>query len=193
MIKIFAGAMGTMLQAQGIAEQPCPEYASVTHPHLVTEIHRAYATAGADILECNTFGANPLKLAYFGLADETEKINTAGVQAARAALRPGMQLVGNIGPSGRLIAPLGDLDFELACEAYARQVKALAAAGVDYILFETIIDLQEMRAGVLAAKAVCNLPIICQLTYDAQGRTVTGTSPTAAAAILEPLGAAVLG
>ncbi|HIU64468.1 MAG TPA: homocysteine S-methyltransferase family protein [Candidatus Avacidaminococcus intestinavium] len=193
MIKIFEGAMGTRLQALGIAEQPCPEYASVTHPEEVTAIHKMYAAAGADILETNTFGASPLKLAYFDLADETEKIITAGVNAARRALLPGMQLAGNLGPSGRLIAPLGNLGFEEACEAYARQVRALAAAGVDYILFETIIDLQEMRAGVLAAKSVANLPIICQLTYDAQGRTVTGTDPTTAAAVLEPLGAAIIG
>ena len=193
MIKIFEGAMGTTLQALGIADQPCPEYASVSHPEAVTEIHRQYAEAGADILECNTFGANPLKLSHFGLAEETEKINAAGVKAARAAFTPGMQLAGNIGPSGRLIAPLGDLGFEEACEAYARQIKALAAAGVDYILFETIIDIQEMRAGVLAAKAVTNLPIICQLTYDAQGRTVTGTDPRTAAAILEPMGISVIG
>ena len=193
MIKIFEGAMGTTLQALGIADQPCPEYASVSHPEAVTEIHRQYAEAGADILECNTFGANPLKLSHFGLVEETEKINAAGVKAARAALRAGMQLAGNIGPSGRLIAPLGDLGFEEACEAYARQIRALAAAGVDYILFETIIDIQEMRAGVLAAKAVTNLPIICQLTYDAQGRTVTGTDPRTAAAILEPMGISVIG
>lgn len=193
MIKIFEGAMGTRLQELGIADQPCPEYASVTHPEAVTEIHRQYAEAGADILECNTFGANPLKLAHFGLAEETEKIITAGVRASQAALKPGMQIAGNIGPSGRLIAPLGDLGFDEACEAYARQIRALVAAGVDYILFETIIDIQEMRAGVLAAKAVCNLPIICQLTYDAQGRTVTGTDPRTAAAILQPLGASVIG
>ncbi len=193
MIKIFEGAMGTTLQALGIADQPCPEYASVSHPEAVTEIHRQYVEAGADILECNTFGANPLKLSHFGLVEETEKINAAGVKAARAALRAGMQLAGNIGPSGRLIAPLGDLGFEEACEAYARQIRALAAAGVDYILFETIIDIQEMRAGVLAAKAVTNLPIICQLTYDAQGRTVTGTDPRTAAAILEPMGISVIG
>ena len=74
MIKIFEGAMGTRLQALGIADKPCPEYASVTHPEAVTEIHKQYAEAGADILESNTFGANPLKLSYFGLADETEKI-----------------------------------------------------------------------------------------------------------------------
>ena len=130
-------------------------------------IHKAYVDVGADILECNTFGANPLKLAQFGLADATEKINIAGVTAARRAAKKGVEIAGNIGPSGRLIAPLGDLNFDEACESYARQIKALAGAGVDYILFETIIDLQEMRAGVLAAKAICNLPIICQLTYDA--------------------------
>jgi len=193
MIKIFEGAMGTSLQDMGIADQPCPEYASVKYPEELTMLHKGYIDAGADILECNTFGASPLKLAQFGLAEETEKINIAGVKAARLAANKYTEIAGNIGPSGRLISPLGDLDFEEACESYARQIRALAGAGVDYILFETIIDLQEMRAGLLAAKAVCNLPIICQLTYDEMGRTVTGTDPITAAAILEPLGANIIG
>lgn len=193
MIKIFEGAMGTYLQALGIADEPCPEYASVKYTEEVTLIHKNYVSAGADILECNTFGASPLKLAQFGLVDETEKINIAGVKAARAAAKANTEIAGNIGPSGRLISPLGDLSFDEACESYARQVKALAGAGVDYILFETIIDLQEMRAGLIAAKTVCNLPIICQLTYDELGRTVTGTDPITAAAVLEPLGASIIG
>ena len=193
MIKIFEGAIGTTLQRLGLADKPCPEYASVTAAEAVTEIHRSYAAAGADMLECNTFGANPLKLADFGLAGETEKINEAGVRAARAAATAGIQIVGNLGPSGRLISPIGDLSFEEACESYARQIRALAAAGVDCLLFETIIDIQEMRAGVLAAKAVCNLPVICQLTYEENGRTVTGTDPATAAAILEPMGIDVIG
>lgn len=185
--------MGTLLQEMGIANQPCPEYASVKYPEEVTLIHKSYVDVGTNILECNTFGASPLKLAQFGLADETEKINIAGVKAARRAANKYTEIAGNIGPSGHLIAPLGDLDFEEACESYARQIRALTSAGVDYILFETIIDLQEMRAGLLAAKAVCNLPIICQLTYDEMGRTVTGTDPITAAAILEPLGASIIG
>ena len=193
MIKIFEGAMGTSLQALGIADQPCTEYASVKYPEEVTSLHKSYVDAGADILECNTFGASPLKLAQFGLAVETEKINIAGVNAARRAANSYTEIAGNIGPSGRLIEPLGDLSFDEACESYARQIKALAGAGVDYILFETIIDLQEMRAGLVAAKAVCNLPIICQLTYDELGRTVTGTDPMTAAAVLEPLGASIIG
>jgi len=193
MIKIFEGAMGTSLQVLGIADRPCTEYASVKYPEEVTLIHKGYVDAGADILECNTFGASPLKLAQFGLAEETEKINIAGVNAARRAANSYTEIAGNIGPSGRLIVPLGNLGFDEACESYARQIKALVGAGVDYILFETIIDLQEMRAGLLAAKAVCNLPIICQLTYDELGRTVTGTDPTTAAAVLEPLGASIIG
>ena len=123
MIKIFEGAMGTSLQAMGIADQPCPEYASVKYPDEVMNIHKAYVDVGADILECNTFGANPLKLAQFGLADATEKINIAGVTAARRAAKKGVEIAGNIGPSGRLIAPLGDLNFDEACESYARQIK----------------------------------------------------------------------
>ena len=88
---------------------------------------------------------------------------------------------------------MGEIDFDVVVEAYARQIKALATAGVDYILLETIIDIQEMRAGLLAAKSVCDLPVICQMTFEEDGRTVTGTDIVTMAKILEPLGASVLG
>ena len=193
MIKIFEGAMGTTLQNLGLAQSPCPEYASVTHAAEVEAIHKSYIAAGADILETNTFGASPLKLAQFGLEAEMEKINLAGVRAARAVAKDKILVAGNIGPSGRLVAPLGDLAFEEAAESFARQMKALVKGGADYILLETLIDLQEMRAGILAAKAVCNLPIIAQFTFESNGRTVTGTDPATAAVVMEHLGASIIG
>ncbi len=193
MLKLFDGAMGTQLQALGIAEKPCPEYASVIAPDDVTGIHETYVAAGADIIETNTFGANRIKLAHFGLEKEVEKIVLASVQAARAACGKDTLVAGAAGPTGRLIQPLGDISFDEVCSAYEEQVKALAKGGVDYILFETIIDIQEMRAAVLAAKAVCDIPIIAQLAFDAGGRTVTGTDAATAAAILEPLGVSVIG
>ena len=193
MIKIFEGAMGTTLQALGLAANPCPDYASVTHPEEVSSIHKDYITVGANIIETNTFGASPLKLAQFGLVEETEKINLAGVKAARVAAGDKVLVAGNMGPSGRLISPLGDLAFEEAAESYARQIKALVQGGVDYLLFETLIDLQEMRAGIIAAKAVSNLPVICQFSFGENGRTVTGTDSATAAVILEHLGASIVG
>ncbi|MDR2006217.1 MAG: homocysteine S-methyltransferase family protein, partial [Acidaminococcales bacterium] len=193
MLKMFDGAMGTQLQAFGLADKPCPEYAAVTNPDRVTAIHREYIAAGADIIETNTFGANRLKLKDFGLETQVGKIVTAAVRAARGACGRDTLVAGSAGPTGRLIAPLGDCSFDEAAAAYEEQIKALAGAGADYILIETIIDLQEMRAAVLAAKAACRLPIIGQLTLGENGRTVTGSGAAAAAALLEPLGVSVVG
>lgn len=193
MLKMFDGAMGTMLQAAGVADKPCPEYASFIAPDVVVAIHKAYIDAGADIIETNTFGANPIKLAEFGLADKTEEINHKAVEIAKTAAGNKTKVAGSVGPLGQLIAPLGELDFDVAVEAYTRQIKALAEAGADYILLETIIDIQEMRAGVLAAKSVCELPIICQMTFEENARTVTGTDVVTMAKTLEAMGASILG
>ena len=192
-LKMFDGAMGTQLQALGIADKPCPEYAAVTDAALVTAVHREYVEAGADIIETNTFGANRLKLKNFGLESQVAKIVTAAVRAARAACGQDTLLAGSVGPTGQLVAPLGICSFDETAAAYEEEIKALSAAGVDYILIETILDLQEMRAAVLAAKAVCRLPIVAQLTFDENARTVTGTNVAAAAATLESLGVSVIG
>lgn len=192
-VKVFDGAMGTMLQDAGIADQPCPEYACIINAEAVRQIHRAYIDAGADIIETNTFGANPIKLAEFGLADRTEELNIKAVQVARSACGEHTQLAGSVGPLGALIAPLGDLDFDVAVAAYARQIAALSSAGVDYILLETMIDLQEMRAALLAAKSVCSVPVICQMTFEENARTVTGTDVITMVKTLEALGADVVG
>lgn len=192
-LRMFDGAMGTMLQARGIADKPCPEYACMLDAQAVMDIHTAYIEAGSDIIETNTFGANPIKLAEFGLAEQTAEINKKAVELARAAAGARAQVAGSVGPLGQLIAPIGELSFEQAVSAYACQIKALADAGADYILLETIIDIQEMRAGVLAAKSVCELPIICQMTFEDNARTVTGTDIITAAKTLEAMGASVLG
>ena len=192
-LKMFDGAMGTMLQEAGVADKPCPEYACISAPEVVRKIHAAYIEAGADIIETNTFGANPLKLQEYGLEAQTEEINQQAVKIAKAVAGNKVQVAGSIGSVGQLIYPLGAVDFDVVVAAYARQIKALAEAGVDYILLETIIDIQEMRAGLIAAKSVCDLPVICQMTFEADGRTVTGTDIVTMAKILEPLGAAVLG
>lgn len=190
---MFDGAMGTQLQMLGIADKPCPEYASVINPDAITNIHKKYVAAGAQIIETNTFGANAIKLANFDLQNEIEKIIVASVKAARNACDKDTLLAGSVGPTGKLIHPLGDTSFDEICSVYEEQIKVLANSSVDYILLETIIDIQEMRAAVLAAKSVTNIPIIAQMTFEADKRSVTGTDVITAAAILEPLGVSVLG
>ena len=193
MIHIFDGAMGTMLQEGGLKPGGCPELMNLEQPDVVQKIHEAYIEAGATMIETNTFGASALKLDHYDLEDRVKEINEAAVKIAREASKGRAKIVGSLGPTGRFIVPLGDLEFEEAYRAFYEQAKALADAGADYLLFETCIDIQEMRAGLLAAKDATSLPIICQLSYSEDGRTVTGTDPQTAAITLEALGADIIG
>lgn len=193
MIHIFDGAMGTMLHHAGLEPGHCPELWNLEEPDKVTAIHRQYVEAGATIIETNTFGANRIKLSHYGLQDKVADLNAAGVAVARQAAGAHAKVAGSVGPTGKFVAPLGDLSFDTAYEIFSEQIQALDKASVDYIIIETIIDIQEMRAALLAAKAVTNKPIICQLSFGADGRTVTGTDPQTAGITLEALGASIIG
>ncbi len=194
MIHIFDGAMGTMLQAGGLKPGACPELMNIEHPDVVKSIHEAYIKAGSTIIETNTFGASTIKLEHYGLADRMTELNTAAVKIAKSAAGERAKVAGSMGPTGRFIQPLGDLDFEAAYQVFYEQSQALAASGVDYFIIETCIDIQEMRAALLAAKeAAPKIPVICQLSYSEDGRTVTGTDPQSAAVILAAMGADIIG
>lgn len=194
MIHIFDGAMGTMLQAGGLKPGACPELMNIEHPDVVKSIHETYIKAGSTIIETNTFGASTIKLEHYGLADRMTDLNTAAVKIAKSAAGERAKVAGSMGPTGRFIQPLGDLDFEAAYQVFYEQSQALAAAGVDYFIIETCIDIQEMRAALLAAKeAAPKIPVICQLSYSEDGRTVTGTDPQSAAVILAAMGADIIG
>ncbi len=191
MIEIFDGAMGTMLQKGGLKAGACPELMNVENPEVVRKIHRAYIDAGATIIETNTFGASSLKLEHYGIAERCRELNLAAVKIAKSA--GNVKVAGSIGPTGKFIAPLGDLDFEVAYQIFYEQAQFLAEGGADYLIIETCIDIQEMRAALLAAHDACNLPVICQLSYSEDGRTVTGTDPQSAAVILDAMGASIIG
>lgn len=193
MFSIFDGAMGTMLQEGGLIPGACPELMNLENTELVKQIHIQYINAGSTIITTNTFGASKLKLAHYGLENRMVEINQSAVKIAKEISNGRAKIAGDIGPTGRFIEPLGDLDFEVAYQNFYEQAKALSEAGADYIIIETFIDLQEMRSALLAVKDACNLPVICQFTYAEDGRTVTGTDPKSAAILLEAMGASVVG
>ena len=190
------GAMGTMLYARGVPFDQCFDALNVDRPDLVTAIHREYIAAGAELIETNTFGANRFKLSLHGLEDGVRATNLAGAAAARAAREASgrwVWIAGSIGPIGRPLAPLGTVKAGEARQAFAAQAKALAEGGVDLLIFETFSDLHELTEGVAAAKQVTGLPIIAQMTFTHEGKTLLGHTPAEIVARLEELGVAVIG
>jgi len=190
------GAMGTMLYARGVPFDQCFDALNVDRPDLVTAIHGEYIAAGAELIETNTFGANRFKLSLHGLEDRMRATNVAGAAAARAAREAfgrWVWIAGSIGPIGRPLAPLGTVKAGEARQAFAAQAKALAEGGVDLLIFETFSDLHELTEGVAAAKEVTGLPIIAQMTFTHEGKTLLGHTPAEIVARLEELGVAVIG
>ncbi len=189
------GAMGTLLHARGVPMDDCFERCNLTRPQLVSEIYRAYIQAGADLIEANTFGANRLKLAEYGLEDQLNAINRAGVDLARAAVAESgreVYVAASIGPLGVGVQPYGRLKQEDARAIFTEQIAALA--GVDVILFETFTDLNEMRIALETARAVApDRPVICEMTFGQDERTVSGHLPGTVARQLRDAGADVVG
>jgi methionine synthase / methylenetetrahydrofolate reductase(NADPH) len=190
------GGMGTELYANGVAFEQGFEHQNLAQPALVERIHRAYLTAGASVLETNTFGANALKLAHFGLADKTHLINRAGARIARAAREvSGINafVAGSIGPLGSLLEPYSNVTLVQARSLFAQVVEGLVEGGVDLIILETFSDLREIAEAVRAARSVCDLPIIAQMTFTEEQFTPTGQTPEGVARTLDLLGVDVIG
>ena len=188
---LFDGAMGTMLQSMGLEAGHCPELLNLTQPDTVTAVHAAYAAAGADILTANTFGASRRKL-----GQDPAPCIAAGIALARKAADScghTAYVALDVGPLGALLAPVGDLAFEDAYALFAEIMDAGAAAGADLILIETMSDLLEAKAALLAAKERTTLPVFVTMTFGEDGRTFLGTEPAAAAVTLTSLGADVVG
>ncbi len=185
---VFDGAMGTQLQARGLAAGEIPELLCLTNPAEVTEIHAAYVAAGSEVVTTNTFGANRTKL---GDAATVEQIFDAAVACARAS--GARYVAADIGPTGSLLQPMGTLSFDEAYKLFAQQVQAATTAGADLFIIETMADLAEAKAALLAAKEHSDLPIFVTMTFDEDGRTFLGTTPEVAAVTLSALGANVVG
>lgn len=188
------GGMGTLLQAKGLKPGDAPERWNISHPDVICGIHRDYFDAGSNIVCTNTFGANTLKYSK----DELEKIIRAAVKNAADARAQsssaGEKFIAlDIGPSGKLLKPLGDLDFEDAVGVFAETVRIGTSCGVDLMLIETMNDSYETKAALLAAKENSDLPVIVCNAYGEDGKLMTGASPAAMAAMLEGMGAAALG
>ena len=182
--------MGTLIQKSGAKYDHCPETLNITQPDLITSFHKAYIEAGADIVYANTFGANAYKLSDSGYS--VEEIISAGVANARKACEGTNALAAlDIGPIGMLLEPAGSLRFEEAYEYFKQQI--LAGSDADLIVLETMTDLYELKAAVLAAKENSDKPILATMTFERSGRTFTGVSPAAAALTLSGLGVNALG
>ncbi len=189
----FDGAMGSILQAKGMKAGELPEIRNITTPDIITDIHYSYLCAGADVITANTFGANRLKYK----PKELEEIISGALQNAKSAIerygKKDKYIALDIGPTGRLLKPLGDLDFEEAVSVFKEVVCLGEKYGADLILIETMNDSYETKAAVLAAKENSTLPVCVTNAYDESGKLMTGASPAAMVAILEGMRVDALG
>lgn len=193
-IVYFDGGMGTLLQEQGLAPGETPERWNLSHSEVIREIHQAYFEAGSHVVCTNTFGANTLKFSE----EELEKILQAAVANAKAARQKSAAehekfIALDVGPLGGLLKPLGDLDFEAAVEIFAKTIRLGVKHGVDLILIETMNDSYETKAALLAAKENSSLPVVVSNAYGEDGKLMTGADPAAMVAMLEGMGADVIG
>lgn len=192
---ILDGGLGTMLMAAGLARGAAPEPWNVDAPEKVIAVHRAYVEAGSEAVHTNSFGGHPIRLAHFGLAARCEELCGAAVRNARAS--GARFVIGDLGPTGEFLAPVGRGDVERWRDGFRRQAGALLAAGVDALHVETMSDLREARAAVEAARTEARgLPVLASLTFERKKRgfrTVMGDAAVAALAALRDSGAAAVG
>ncbi len=194
---LLDGAMGTQLIARGIEVGKCSDYLNVELPDVVSDIHRSYVEAGSDAVITNTFGANKYALGRHGLAEEASKINSAGAQIARRAAGEEKYVLGDIGPSGDFLKPLGGLKPEELKEAFAQQAEALLAGGVDGFIIETMTALEEVAVAIEAVKSVGGgVPVLASMSFDRAGddfKTMMGVDIEAAVAKIVSSGVDAVG
>ncbi|MBI3794611.1 MAG: homocysteine S-methyltransferase family protein [Nitrospinae bacterium] len=193
-VMIIDGSMGALLQGEGLPAGYAPDLWNLEKPDVIVNVHKRYVDAGAQIVITNTFGACVPRLEEYGRHGDLKAINRAAVENARRGADGRALVAGGMGPSGRLVFPVGDLAFEDAITIFRQQASALVEAGTDILIIETMFDLMEMKAAIIACNEVRkNTPLIASMTYAAGGVTDTGTGPEAAAVVMEGLGVDVIG
>ncbi len=193
-VLLFDGGMGTEIYKRGVFINKCYDELNLSNPELIKQVHEDYKHAGADIIETNTFGANPVKLKHFQLSDKLYEINYSGAQLARQVAGDDLFVAGSVGPLGIQIEPLGPTSKEEAKMYFKEQIKPLIDGGVDLLIFETFIYPDELRQAVAASRELsADLPLIAQITIDEDGTTLTGADPEALIKDLGTIGANVIG
>ncbi|MGH7585956.1 MAG: bifunctional homocysteine S-methyltransferase/methylenetetrahydrofolate reductase [Gemmatimonadales bacterium] len=192
-VRVADGAMGTMLYERGVFVNVCYDELALRQPDLVRAIHREYLQAGASLIETNSFGANPVKLAGYGLADATERINAAAARVAREAVAGDALVLGAIGPLGLRIEPFGETGVDEARAAFRRQVAGLLEGEVDGFILETFADVNELACAYLAVRDLSDLAVIGQMTVGEDGKTAYGTAPASFGPELQALGLDAVG
>ena len=190
------GAMGTQLHARGVGFERSFDELNLTQPQLIEEIHRAYISAGAELIETNTFGANRIKLARHGLEAQVRDINFKAVKLAREAREISGEpifVAGAVGPIGQQLEPIGRITIAKATAAFEEQIAALLEGGADLLVLETFTNLPELLAAVLAARRTSDLPIVAQMTFAEDGLTLSAEEPTQVVQALEQAGVDVIG
>lgn len=193
-ILLLDGATGSNLLMRGMPGGVCPEKWITEHPDVLTGLQREYVEAGSTILYAPTFTANRIKLAEYGLENEIHALNCALVAASKKAAGLGVYVAGDLTMTGEQLSPIGTLDFETLIDVYKEQILCLQEAGVDLLVVETMMSLQECRAALIAAKETCpDLPVMVTMTFESDGRSLYGTDAETAAVVLESLGADAVG
>jgi len=192
-IVILDGASGTQLQARGLPPSVCPESWAIENPHALADLQNAYIEAGSNIIYTFTFGASRIKLSEYGFGDKVFEFNKELAALSKKIAGKRALVAGDISSMGRHLKPYGDLPFEEAVDCFKEQVKGLVAGGVDLFVIETMSDIQEARAALIAVKETSDLPVMVSVTFEKDGKTLTGTTPKVAVQILQSLGADVVG
>jgi homocysteine S-methyltransferase len=190
---VFDGAMGTMLYHKGVFINRCYDELNLREGDIVQEIHRAYVKAGAELIETNSFGANAVQLAQYGLETQVQEINVRAAQLAKAAAGERALVGGAMGPLGIRIEPFGPTSANDARAIFREQAAGLLEGGVDFFILETFSDLIEIQAALQAVREVSDLPVVCQMTIQTDGMTIYGTAPETFTPQLDAWGATVIG
>jgi 5-methyltetrahydrofolate--homocysteine methyltransferase len=192
-VLILDGASGTQMQKRGMPTGICPEKWALDNADALKEVQKNYINAGSNIIYTFTFGGNGVKLEEFGYGDQVIEINKRLAQLSKEIAGSKCLVAGDLAPTGRFISPLGDLEFEDCVNIYKEQIKGLLEGGVDLFVIETMLDIQETRAALLAVKESCDLPVMVSMSFDESKKTLTGTDPITALITIQSMGADAFG